>query len=168
MVDFFLLVALAGAGDELQGIKRGVMELADLVAINKADGENEAAAQRALAEAKNALHFFPGAPSGWTRRGIACSALTGRGIPELWNCVVEHAAMGKQNGWFERNRRQQRRRWMHETLEHGLKQFFTAHPLIRMRMDGLEREVLEGRTTPFRAARMLLEMYSNFASGRTS
>jgi len=168
MVDFFLLITLAGAGDELQGIKRGVMELADVVAINKADGENVAAADRAVAEASNALHFLTGSPSGWTPRAMACSAVTGRGITELWNCVIEHAALTHANGWFEENRREQRRRWMHETLEHGLRQFFSAHPLIRMRMESFEREVLEGRKTPFRAARTLLEMYSNLGWGRDS
>jgi LAO/AO transport system kinase len=161
MVDFFLLITLAGAGDELQGIKRGVMELADLVVINKADGENLAAAERTLIETKNALHFFPGSPSGWTSRAIIGSALTGRGISELWNCILEHAAVTRANGWFARNRREQRRRWMHESLEQGLRQFFNANPVIRARLDLLEREVLDGKTTPFRAARTLLEMYSN-------
>ena len=167
MVDFFLLVTLAGAGDELQGIKRGVMELADLVAINKADGDNVVAADRAVAEAKNALHYLPGSRSGWTARAIACSALTGRGIREIWNCALDNAALTRANGCFDENRREQRRRWMHETLELGLRQFFSAHPLIRMRMETFEREVLEGHTTPFRAARTLLEMYSNLGSGRT-
>jgi LAO/AO transport system kinase len=164
MVDFFLLVTLAGAGDELQGIKRGVMELADLVAINKADGENVAAAQRAVAETNNALHFLPCSPSGWTPRALACSALAGRGIADIWNSVQEHSRLTLASGWFDQNRREQRRRWMHETLESGLRQFFSAHPLIRMRMDAFEREVLEGKTTPFRAARTLLEMYSHLGS----
>jgi LAO/AO transport system kinase len=166
MVDFFLLVTLAGAGDELQGIKRGVMELADLVAINKADGENAAAAGRAVAETNNALHFLAPSESGWTPRALACSALGGRGIAEIWNAVLEHAAFTRANGWFEGNRREQRRRWMHESLESGLRQFFSAHPLIRMRMEAFEGEVLDGKTTPFRAARMLLEMYSHLGSGR--
>ncbi len=167
MVDFFLLVSLSGAGDELQGIKRGVMELADLIAINKADGDNIAAAERTMTEARNALHFLPGPPSGWTARAIACSALTGRGIADIWNSVLEHHAITRANRWFDENRREQRRRWMRETLEFGLRQFFSAHPLIRMRMETLEREVLEGHTTPFRAARTLLDMYSNLGSGRT-
>jgi LAO/AO transport system kinase len=167
MVDFFLLITLPGAGDELQGIKRGVMELADLVAVNKADGENMAAAQRAAAETNNALHFLPVSPSGWTARAITCSALTGRGIPEIWKQVLEHTAEARANGWFEQNRRVQRQRWMHESLELGLRQLFGAHPLIQMRMETLEREVLERQTTPFRAARTLLEMYSNLGSGRT-
>ncbi len=161
MVDFFLLITLAGAGDGLQGIKRGVMELANLVAINKADGENLAAAERALAETKSALHFFPDSLSVWTPRAIACSAHTGRGISELWNCVLEHAAMTRANGWFDRHRHEQRRRWMHETLDQGLRQLFTAHPAVRARMEAFEREVSDGQTTPFRAARMLLDMYSN-------
>jgi LAO/AO transport system kinase len=165
MVDFFLLITLAGAGDELQGIKRGVMELANLVVVNKADGENLAAAERTLIETKHALHFFPGSPSGWTSRAIVCSALTGRGISEVWNCVLEHVAISRASGWFDRNRRDQRRRWMQESLEQGLRQFFSANPEIRARLDSLECEVLEGNTTPFRAARTLLEMYSN--SGRT-
>ena len=164
MVDFFLLVTIPGAGDELQGIKRGVTELADLVAINKADAENVAAADRAVAETNNALHFFSRSPSGWAPRAMACSALTGRGIADIWNALLEHTASAKANGWFHQNRREQRRRWMHETLELGLRQFFSAHPLIRMRMETLEREVLDGQTTPFRAARTLLEMYSNLGS----
>jgi LAO/AO transport system kinase len=167
MVDFFLLVTLAGAGDELQGIKRGIMELADLIAINKADGENVRAAERAVSQTNQALHFLPSSPSGWTPRAMACSASSGRGIAEIWNQVLQHEAMTHANGWFHENRREQRRRWLHETLELGLRQFFSAHPLIRMRMETFEREVLEGCTTPFRAARTLLEMYANLGSGRT-
>ncbi len=168
MVDFFLLVTIAGAGDELQGIKRGIMELADLVVVNKADGENAAAAERAVADANNALRFLQPSPSGWTARAMACSTVTGRGIGEIWNAVLSHGAATRANGWFHENRREQRRRWMHESLEGGLRQFFSAHPLIRMRMESFEREVLDGSTTPFRAARTLLEMYANLGSGRAN
>jgi LAO/AO transport system kinase len=161
MVDFFLLIMLAGAGDELQGMKRGVMELADIVAINKADGTNLAAAERALAEAQNALHYLPGSPSGWTPRALTCSAQTGKGIAELWNCVLEYTAMTKANGWFSLTRRNQTQKWMHEIVQQGLRQRFESHPVIRKRMEALEQEVLEGRTTSFRAARTLLEMYSD-------
>jgi LAO/AO transport system kinase len=165
MVDFFLLITLAGAGDELQGIKRGVMELADLVAVNKADGENVRAAERARAEAENALHFFPAAETGWTPRAIACSALTGAGIRELWQCVLEYGSLTRSNGWFGRVRRAQQKRWMHETIEQALEQRFAAHPAVRHSMEALERDVAEGRTTSFRAARMLLEMYSRNLGG---
>lgn len=160
MVDFFVLIALAGAGDELQGIKRGVMELADLVAINKADGANLKAAERARREAENALHFFPASGSGWTPRALCCSAHTGMGIQALWECVLEHAALTRANGWQSRLRREQTRRWMHEIIAQGLLQRFEAHPAVHSRMAALERQVLDGHTTSFRAARTLLEIYS--------
>jgi LAO/AO transport system kinase len=166
MVDVFVLVLLAGAGDELQGIKRGVMELADLVVINKADGPALAAAERTAAEANHAFHLFPGSPSGWTPRAFACSAHTGRGIPDLWNRVLEHSAISKANGWFDRNRREQRRRWMRESIEQGLGQLFSTHPLVHARMEAFEADVVAGRTTPFEAARSLLEIYAGH--GKTS
>lgn len=160
MVDFFLLTALSGAGDELQGIKRGAMELADLVAINKADGANAEAAERTRAEAQSALHFFPASGSGWAPRALVCSALTGKGIREMWECVLEHHAITRANGWFQRARREQMRRWMQETIEQGLLCRFESHPAVRSRIAALEREVLEGRTTPFSAANVLLDLYS--------
>lgn len=166
MVDFFVLVLLPGAGDELQGIKRGVMELADLVVINKADGAGLAAAEKAVAEANHALHFFPARPSGWTPHAFACSAHTGRGIPDLWNRVLEHSTIGKANGWFDRNRREQRRRWMRESVEQGLGRLFSAHPLVHARTEAFEAEVVAGRTTPFRAARCLLEIYAGHGNTR--
>ena len=164
MVDFFLLITLAGAGDELQGIKRGVMELADLVAVNKDDGVNTDAAKRARTEAQNALHLFPASRSGWTPRAVTCSALTGAGISELWVCVREYAALTRGNGWFAMSRREQQRRWMHEMIDQSLRKQFFAHPEVRYRMEALERDVIEGRTTSFRAARTLLAAY--FDPGR--
>jgi len=161
MVDFFLLIALAGAGDELQGMKRGVMELADSVAINKADGANIRAAEKARSVAQNALHYLPASQSGWTARALTCSAQTGKGIPELWQCVTEYAAMTKANGWFALARKNQTQTWMHEIIRESLRQRFEAHPAIRKRKDALEKEVLEGRITSFRAARELLETYSD-------
>ena len=136
MVDFFLLITLAGAGDELQGMKRGVMEMADIVAI------------------------FPISESGWTPRALTCSAQTGLGIAELWSCVLEYSAMTKANGWFGLARRGQTQKWMHEIIRDGLKQRFESHPSIKDRIEALEQDVLEGRTTSFRAARELLETYS--------
>jgi LAO/AO transport system kinase len=163
MVDFFLLLTLAGAGDELQGMKRGVMEMADIVVVNKADGGNLTAAERARTDAQNALHYLPASPSGWTPRAMTCSAQTGRGIAELWDCVLEHAATTKANGWFGAARRDQTRTWMHEIIQEGLRQRFEANPAIRERMQRLEQEVMEGRTTSFRAALRLLEMYQGRA-----
>jgi LAO/AO transport system kinase len=158
MVDFFLLIVLSGAGDELQGMKRGVMEMADIVVVNKADGTNLAAAERARTDAQNALHYLPASTSGWTPRALTCSAETGRGIAELWDCIREHSAMTKANGWFEAARRDQARTWMHEIIQQGLRQRFESHPAISKQMKALEQEVLEGRTTSFRAALTLLEM----------
>jgi len=160
MADFFLLITLAGAGDELQGIKRGVMELADLVAVNKADGTNVDAAERARAEAQNALHFFPASGSGWTPRAVTCSALTGAGISELWALVLEYTELTRGNGWLAASRREQQRRWMQEMIDQALRQRFDAHPAVRGQIAALERDVAEGRTTPFRAARTLLQAYS--------
>ena len=161
MVDFFLLIMLAGAGDELQGMKRGVMELADIVAINKADGANLGAAEKARAEAQNALHYFPGAQSGWTPRALTCSAQTGKGIAELWGCVLEFAAVTRTNGGFSLTRQGQTQKWMREIIQQGLKHRFESHPVIRKRIETLEREVLKGRISSFRAARELLETYSD-------
>jgi LAO/AO transport system kinase len=135
------------------------------VAINKADGTNLRAAERARAEAQNALHYFPGSQSGWTPRALTCSAQTGKGIPELWNCVLEYAAMTKSNGRFSLSRRNQTQKWMREIIRQGLRQRFESHPAIKKRMAELEQEVLEGRTTSFRAARELLETYSDSKPG---
>jgi LAO/AO transport system kinase len=159
MVDFFLLVTLAGAGDELQSIKRGVMELADAVAVNKADGANVKATEKARSEIENALHLFPMAASGWTPRALTCSARTGKGIRELWALVEEHAALTRGNGWRQAARNEQQRQWMRELIEQGLRQHFDSNPQVREQMAALEREVVEGRTTSFRAAQMLLDAY---------
>lgn len=160
MVDFFLLLMIAGAGDELQGMKRGVMEMADLIAINKADGSNVLPAQQARAQAENALHFFPPQPTGWIPRAITCSATTGAGIKEMWEIVLEHSALLQSNGWLDRVRRQQVKRWMYEIIEQGLNRNFRSHAAIREQLAQVEQEVFEGRTTPFRAANRLLEIYS--------
>ena len=159
MVDFFLLIMLAGAGDELQGMKRGVMELANLVAINKADGANVRAAERARSEAQNALHYLPACSSGWTPRALTCSAQTGKGITELWKCVLEFVELMRTNGSLAQTRRSQTQKWMHEIIRDGLRQRFESHPAISQRRKTLETDVLEGRITSFRAARELLEAY---------
>jgi LAO/AO transport system kinase len=164
MVDFLLLVTIGGAGDELQGIKRGVMEMADLVAVNKADGDNVRPAERAREEAKHALHFLPVSPSGWTPRALACSARTGLGIAELWSQVLEHAAMTKANGWCKHRRREQTQHWLHESLELSLMELFRADHAAQQRLAVLEQQVVKGQTTVARAIRELLELH---AAGRT-
>lgn len=161
MVDFFLLVTLAGAGDELQGIKRGVMEMADLVVVNKADGDNLRACERARTEAENALHFLAASPSGWVPRAIACSAKTDRGVADLWSCVLEFTTVTKACGGFAQARQEQARRSMHENVEQGLKQLFRSDPVIQQRMAKLEQEVLARQTTAGRAVRDLLEFFAS-------
>jgi LAO/AO transport system kinase len=160
MVDFFLLISIAGAGDELQGMKRGVMELADLVAINKADGANVRAAERARSEAQNALHYLPASQSGWSPRAVTCSARTCEGIAELWDCVAEYVALTRDNGWFTEVRKRQAQAWMQEIISESLRQRFESQPTIKMRRQVLEKDVIEGRITSFRAARELLEAHS--------
>lgn len=160
MVDFFVLVTLAAAGDELQGIKRGVMEMADLVAVNKADGDNVKAAERARADAEMGLHFLPSSPSGWTPRAMCCSAKTGKGVAELWSRVLEHRAMTAANGWLERTRKEQAKHWMQESLEQALMQLFRSDPEIQRQMAALEKRVVAGQITAFRAVRELLDRYT--------
>jgi LAO/AO transport system kinase len=159
MVDFFLLLMLTGAGDELQGMKRGIMEMADLVAINKADGSNQARAEQACREFANALHLFPPPPTGWIPRVVTCSALTGNGIDALWDVVLEHSRLLKSNGWFARIRQQQVKTWMYDIVGYELRRRFRSHPVIRERLAEMEREVAEGRISSFHAANQLLDLY---------
>jgi len=159
MVDFFLLLMIAGAGDELQGMKRGVMEMADLIAINKADGPNRDRAELARLEFENALHLYPSSPTGWLPRAVTCSAVSRQGIPELWTAVLAHAALLKQNGSFDRVRRDQAQTWMREIIEHALLQEFHTHPVIRDQLPAFEAQVAAGEVSSFRAARRLLDLY---------
>jgi LAO/AO transport system kinase len=102
-------------------MKRGVIDLADIVAVNKADGTNVGATDRARSEAQNALHYFPGSQSGWTPRALTCSAQTGKGIADLWTCVLEYTRLTKANGWFTHARQGQTQKWMQEIIRDGLK-----------------------------------------------
>ena len=159
MVDFFLLLALAGAGDELQGIKRGIVELADAVAITKADGENRAAAQRARIQLRNALDLFPPQASGWKPRVHVCSAATGDGLDRLWQTVLDHEAHGRASAYFEERRREQARHWFHQALEQGLRDSFYGDPRIGERMRELEDVVVTGGKSAAEAAETLLEIW---------
>jgi LAO/AO transport system kinase len=161
MVDFFLLVAIPGAGDELQGIKRGVMEMADAVVVNKADGDNVRSAERARSEAENALHYLPASASGWIPPALMCSAHTGAGISAIWSCVREYERKARAGGWLEQERREQNRRWMQDGLEDGLMQMFRSGPLMEQRIAEVERRVLLGEITPVRGVRDLLSNYAD-------
>ncbi|HNT40985.1 MAG TPA: methylmalonyl Co-A mutase-associated GTPase MeaB [Tenuifilaceae bacterium] len=159
MVDFFLLLMLAGAGDELQGIKRGIMEMADLIAITKADGANISRSKLAQAEFQNALHLFPMPESGWVPKVVTCSALNKVGIDEIWREMVAYADFTRKNGYFVSRRNRQAKYWMHETINEALKNKFYADRLIHEQVRELEKEVVANRLSPFAAAQLLLDRY---------
>jgi len=159
MVDFFLLLMLAGAGDELQGIKRGIMEMADAIAITKADGENVARTERAKAEYVNALHLFPPTESGWIPQVMTCSSKYNTGIENVWDAVLEYMALTHHNGYFEKKRLDQSRYWMYETINQNLQDSFYHDRRIQKLLESFEKKVLSGETTPFTPAKALLEKY---------
>lgn len=159
MTDFFLLLMLAGAGDELQGIKRGIMEMADVIAINKADGNNVEKAQLARIQYNNAIHLFPRKESEWEPKVLTCSAVQKTGIAEVWEKVEEYRKLTVQNGYFSAKRRQQATYWMHETIQEQLKRNFYNDHDIKMKIKDLENLVLEDKLSSFVAAGQLLEMY---------
>ena len=159
MVDFFLLIQLAGTGDELQGIKRGIMEMADAIVINKADGNNIEKAKLAAAHFRNALHLFPAPESGWTPKVLTYSGFYGIGIKEIWDMVYEYFDFVKANGYFERRRNEQAKYWMYETINEQLRDNFYNNPLITPMLASEEEQVLSGKTTSFSAAKRLLDTY---------
>ncbi len=159
MVDFFLLIQLAGTGDELQGIKRGIMEMADGIVINKADGDNVQRAQLAQTQFRNALHLFPPTPSGWKPEVLCYSGYYELGIDEVWNMVDRYFDFVRENGYFDRRRRLQARYWMYETIDEQLKSHFYNDPDISTRLTALDAEVQANRRSPFLAARDVLDRY---------
>jgi LAO/AO transport system kinase len=159
MTDFFLLLMLAGAGDELQGIKRGIMEMADLVAINKADGNNMEKAKLARIQYKNALHLFPAKESGWEPKVLTCSAWEKTGIAEIWEAISGFRLQTEQNGYFHSNRNAQAKYWMYESIEEQLKSCFYNDPKIKSSIQSVEQDVVNARLTSFEAARHLLSLY---------
>lgn len=168
MVDFFLLLMLAGAGDELQGIKRGIMEMADMIAITKADGSNLEKAELALRECRNALHLFPPPESGWTPRALTCSSREGRGLNEIWEAIGDYLTLTRENGFFRQKRGRQSRYWMYEFIQESLTSDFYNQPGIRERLQALESEVDSGSKSSFQAALEVLETYRrNSTRGET-
>ena len=159
MTDFFLLLQIAGAGDELQGIKRGIMEMADLIAVNKADGGNMEKAQLAQAQYRSALRLFPKPASGWEPQAVICSAITRLGIDAIWETVQQYVQMTKDNGYFGLRRQQQAKYWMNETIRNSLIQHFYQHPDIEMLLPEYEQKIIDGQMSSFAAARALLNIY---------
>ena len=159
MVDFFLLIQLAGTGDELQGIKRGIMEMADGIVINKADGNNIEKAKLAQAHFRNALHLFPPSPSGWTPQVLTYSGYYEIGIDEVWKMIDDYTAFVKQNGYFDRKRREQSKYWLTETIAEQLRAHFYQNPDIARLLAEKERMVLDAEESPFTAAQEILDNY---------
>ncbi|MCC8034685.1 MAG: methylmalonyl Co-A mutase-associated GTPase MeaB, partial [Rikenellaceae bacterium] len=159
MVDLFMMLQISGAGDELQGIKRGIMEMADLVVITKADGANKHKADLAKTQIRNALMLFPLPDSGRRPNVITCSSVDGTGLEEVWSDVEDYIAYTKTNGYFERNRLRQNKYWMYETIDKALRDSFFRSPAVERDLPLFEAQVLENRKSPFTAARELLEDY---------
>lgn len=159
MTDVFLLLLLPGAGDELQGIKRGIVEMADILAVNKADGDRIPLANQARAHYLNATHLLPPKPSQWTPRVLPCSAQTGAGIAGLWQALSDFRQHTTGNGFFAENRRQQARFWFQEALENGLHSAFYGNPAVQTQLTELEAAVLAGQISPFAAAEAVLKAF---------
>ncbi len=159
MVDFFLLIQLAGTGDELQGIKRGIMEMADGIVINKADGDNVPRAQLAQAQFKSALQLFPPTASGWKPEVLTYSGYFELGIPEVWDMIDRYFEFAKGNGYFDVRRQEQARYWMYESINEQLRDRFYRNTEVEAVLPKLESEVLADRLSSFVAAREALELY---------
>ncbi len=159
MVDFFLLLMLAGAGDELQGIKRGIMEMADLLAITKADGSNQDNAQRARAEYSSALHLFPASDSGWVPEVVTCSSHRNEGMAAIWDKMNAYHEFTTANWYFQKRRNKQSLYWMNESIEEGLKANFFGNSGVNSLLETYRNDVLDNSISPFTAAQRILEFY---------
>ena len=159
MVDFFLLLMLAGGGDELQGIKRGIMEMADLILINKADGENKRRADIAKREYENALHLFPPLPNGWQPSVMTASALYGENLQQVWHQMEAFLRLTKENGSFEQNRKNQNYQLFEGTIHQAIHDHFFRHPEIEKRLKTYKIQILHREISPYEASQKLLEFY---------
>jgi LAO/AO transport system kinase len=158
MVDFFLLLMLAGAGDELQGIKRGIMEMADAITITKADSHNVPKAKTARVEYQNALHLYPINSSGWMPQVTTCSALEQTGLDSIWQIVTDYLKLTQANGFFEKKRREQNLQWMYEAIRQGLEDNFYGHEQIKEQLQKIADQVKSGQKSAFTAAAELLRL----------
>ena len=166
MVDFFLLIQLAGTGDELQGIKRGIMEIADGIAINKCDGNNVEKCEMAATNFRNALHFFPKPDSGWMPKVMCYSGFYGKNIKDIWDMIYEYIDFVKKNGYFDYRRNEQSKYWMYETINEHLRNSFYHNSYISSQLEKAENAVLEGQQTSFVAAKLLLDRYYNLLGSK--
>lgn len=166
MVDFFLLLMLAGAGDELQGIKKGIIEMCDALVINKADGNNLEAAKRAKREYSNALHLFMARKNGWFPKVLVCSALKKTGLEEIWETIEEFRMKMEGNGFFELNRQEQRVNWMHEHIRFLLESKFYQDEVIKEKIQNLLPDIKSGQQSAIAKARQLVDLFIKIESGK--
>ncbi len=159
MVDFFLLLMLAGAGDELQGIKKGIMEMADLIAITKTDSGNEVQAGLAKVAYQSALHLFPPNQTGWYPEVLTCSALTEKGISEIWQSIEKHRLLFTEKGFFQQKRSEQNLAWMYDFIKQSLEEKFYQHPSVSLHLKNIQQEVSEGKKLPINAAIEMLNLF---------
>ncbi len=161
MVDFFLLLMLAGAGDDLQGIKRGILELADAIVVNKADGDNLERAMQAKNIYSDALHLFSADTTGWSPPVLTCSALKMNGIEDVWETILDHHRKLSASGALDEKRKKQSLAWMGTLLEEGLKDWFYQIPEVKKSLPVLNRAVEKGVSTPTAAVKKLLNLLNN-------
>ncbi len=159
IVDFFLLILLSGAGDELQGIKRGIMEMADLVIINKADGDNIQRSEIARLQYENALHLFPPNKNNWYPKVLTCSAINNTGIADIWEMIERYEKQMKENNFFTSNRQQQNLQWMHDAIREQLLNSFYQHSAVQNSMNEMERAVQSEEVPAIAAARLLQQFF---------
>ncbi|WP_298481199.1 methylmalonyl Co-A mutase-associated GTPase MeaB [uncultured Maribacter sp.] len=159
MTDFFLLLMLAGAGDELQGIKKGIMEMADMVVINKADGDNVRMSELAKRQYQNALHIFPLSDSGWSPKVSTASAIKNIGIDSVWETILEFKKLVDENGYFLKNRNQQQIQWMYNNINEELKHLFYGSDTIAEQLKELEEAIVSSTISPVKAAQNIIEKY---------
>ncbi|ALJ05076.1 protein kinase [Pseudalgibacter alginicilyticus] len=168
MTDFFLLLMLSGAGDELQGIKKGIMEMADMVVINKADGDNIRNSELARLQYQNALHIFPQSESGWTPVVTKASSIKNTGIDTVWDEVLKYKKLVLENGYFEKNRNKQNIRWMYNNINDALKQLFYGSANIKQKLLDLENSVVSSEISPVKAAQTIMESFKKHLTNTTS
>ncbi len=159
MVDFFLLLKLAGAGDELQGIKRGIMEMADAIAINKADGDNIKRAKLAKVEFNRALHLYPLKPNAWQPKVHLCSAIKNEGVDDIWKDISKFIETTKANNGFTNNRKTQNKYWFLQTINDSLKEAFYANKATKIELERIIKDIENSKVSPFVAAKTLLDLY---------
>ncbi|MGI6655463.1 MAG: methylmalonyl Co-A mutase-associated GTPase MeaB [Desulfobulbus sp.] len=161
MADFFLLLMLAGAGDELQGIKKGIMELADALVITKADGKNKLFAETARNEYERAMHYLQPSTEGWVSHAYTCSSMTGEGIGKIWEVIEKYREITSESGVFARHRRDQNIQWVHEMVDDHLRSMFARHPGVKRMIHDIERDVGAGVMPAVAAVRQLLDVFEN-------